>query len=376
MDKQLNSDIIQQLESLCSQFSERAASHDQRSEFVFQNYKELKDFRFFSKGIPAQFGGGNLSYHNLCQITRRIAQACGSTALAYAMHSHPVALNVFKAQKGDPKAEKTLEKIATNELIIAGTGANDWLESNGSATAIDGGYIVNAHKRFVSGGPGAQVLVSSVNFESANGNEVLHFSLPLSTEGIQIQDNWNTLGMRATGSNDVILENLFLPDGAIVARRPAGQWHAMWDAILPNAMPLICSAYMGLADAARSLALSSSQGKDSLANLVGEMNNHFTAAELALKDMIERHAEYQFTPSQSNTEAVLTRKTLVHQGVRSCIDIASTLVGGSGFFKGHPLERIIRDARAMHFHPLPNHKQTVFSGRFLLGLDPVCELIK
>jgi alkylation response protein AidB-like acyl-CoA dehydrogenase len=47
------------------------------------------------------------------------------------------------------------------------------------------------------------------------------------------------------------------------------------------------------------------------------------------------------------------------------------LVGGAGFFRGHPMERIVRDVRAMHFHPLPVRRQELFSGRMALGLDPL-----
>lgn len=365
----------QTLAALCATFAKRASCVDQEEIFVQDNYQELKQARFFSLGIPTEYGGGGLRYEEMGQVIRRLAQACGSTALAFAMHSHPVALNVFKAKKGDAKAQATLQKIAANELIIAGTGANDWLASNGTAIAVEGGYVINAHKRFVSGGPGAQVLVSSVNCETAQGQEVLHFSLPFSTPGIHIQSNWHTLGMRGTGSHDVLLENVFLPDTAIVARRPAGQWHGIWDTILPIAMPLICSAYVGMAEAAHELALEASAGKPALASLVGQMNNHLTIARMALDDLIARQNEYGFVPNQSNTEAVLTRKTLIYQGVHQTVELACTLAGGRSFFQGHPLERIQRDIRAMHFHPLPEHKQTAFSGRILLGLDPVCELV-
>ncbi len=375
-ESSLEAGVESQLDTLCAAFAERATIHDQNGQFVQSNYDDLKNFRFFSKGIPAEYGGGGLDYNALCQVTRRLAQACGSTALAFAMHSHPVAINVFKAKKGDPKAQATLQKIAANELIIAGTGANDWLESNGSATPVSGGFIINAHKRFVSGGPGAQVLVSSVNYETEAGQEVLHFSLPFNTEGVQVQNNWKTLGMRATGSNDVILENVFLPESAIVARRPAGVWHPLWDAILPTAMPLICSAYFGMAETAAAMALKSNQGNPAVASLLGEMNNHLTSAHLALNDLIARHQNYGYTPSQQNTDTVLTRKTLVHQGVKATIETAAILIGGSGFFQGHPMERIIRDARAMHFHPLPEHKQHTFSGRIMQGMDPLCELTR
>jgi alkylation response protein AidB-like acyl-CoA dehydrogenase len=370
--EQVNDNTEELIHNLGSVFSDRAQNYDQEGQFVSQNYRELKDARFFSLAIPAELGGGNLSYDSICYTIRQLARYCGSTALAFAMHTHPVALNVFKFKKtGDSKAKATLAKIAANELIIAGTGANDWLASNGTAEKVAGGYRINAHKRFVSGGPSAQVMVSSVNHQTQDGAEVLHFSLPFSSDGIKIQNNWNTLGMRGTGSNDVILDNVFLPDEAVVARRPAGQWHVLWDTILPIALPIIVSVYVGMAEQACELAVKSAANKPELSSLLGAMHNHLVSAQLALDDMIRRNQSYGFVPGTENTNAILTRKTLAANAVKQAVETAAIIVGGSGFFKGHPLEIIIRDIRAMHFHPLPEHKQFEFSGRTLLDLNPI-----
>ena len=136
-----NIDEIEELtHNLGSVFRDRATEYDIEGQFVQQNYKELKDARFFSLAVPSELGGGGLDYADICRVTRQLACYCGSTALAYAMHTHPVALNVFKFKKtGDAKAKATLEKIAANELVIAGTGANDWLASIGTAEIVEGG---------------------------------------------------------------------------------------------------------------------------------------------------------------------------------------------------------------------------------------------
>lgn len=357
--------------NLGSIFAERARELDESGSFVHTNYKDMKDARFFSLAIPADLGGGGLRYAELAALCRILARHCGSTALAYAMHSHPVALNVFKYLKGDARSGNTLKMLASDELTICGTGANDWLGSNGSARAVEGGYIVNARKRFVSGAPGAQLMVTSVNVVHEDKTEVVHFALPMHAQGIRLQTNWDTLGMRSTGSSDVVLDNVFVADQSIVARRPAGEWHGMWDSILPNAMPLIMSVYIGLADAARDHAIDAVKRDASLAPLLGELNNRHTLAELAVTDMVSRNDNFGFTPSLTNTAAILARKTLATNAVLQVVDLACTIVGGAGFFRQHPLERITRDVRAAHFHPLPEHKQVQFCGRVLAGLDPI-----
>ncbi len=352
-------------------FADRAYDHDRDGTFVSDNYADLREAALFSAGIPGELGGGGASHAELCGVIRELGRHCGSTALAFAMHSHPVAANVFKHLRGDEKATATLRKIAAHGLVIAGTGANDWLGSNGTAEAVEGGYRVTAHKRFVSGCPGADVFVTSAVHESNDGAEVLHFAVPFKSDGITIVETWDTLGMRGTGSNDVTMAAVFVAEEAIIARRPAGSWHPMWNVIIPIALPLITSCYVGLAEAAADMATASAKGKPYLAKPLGELHNELTTAQLALDDMIRITDNYRFTPSVANADAILTRKSLAARAVKSTVEKAAELVGGPGFFKAHALERIVRDIRAMHFHPLPEARQQIFSGRVALELDPV-----
>ncbi len=262
--------------------------------------------------------------------------------------------------------------LAKDELIIAGTGANDWLESSGEAEKVDGGYVVSAHKRFVSGAPGAHLFVTSVSYAGPQGPEVLHFAIPFNTKSVRIIETWKALGMRGTGSHDVVLDNVFVSDEAIVARRPVGVWHPMWNVVLPTAMPLIVSAYVGLAEASANFAIEAAKYKKAeLASTVGAMLNSLTTAQISLEDMIRLNANHGFAATNEIANAILTRKVIAAEAVKATVEIAAELVGGPGFIQGHPIERIVRDIRAVHFHPLPLRRQQIFSGRIALGFDPV-----
>ncbi len=81
--------------SLGEEFAKRAAETDQNGEFVSTNYHELRRHRFFSAGIPVELGGGGATYVELASIIRELGHHCGSTALSFAMHTHPVAANVY-----------------------------------------------------------------------------------------------------------------------------------------------------------------------------------------------------------------------------------------------------------------------------------------
>lgn len=367
-----DADWVELASDLGQTFSQRAADYDAGCDFVEANYEDLRKHRMFSIGVPSELGGGGATFEDVCGVIRTISYCCGSTGLAYAMHSHPVGLNRFKFLKGDEKAEVTLRKIAEKELIIAGTGANDWLTSSGRLVRTASGYTVNAHKRFVSGGPGADLMVTSAVLRNPDGSEeILHFSIPFAAKGVKIRNNWRTLGMRGTGSNDVLLEDVEIPTDAITGRRPVGQWHTLWDTVLPIALPMIVSCYVGIAERAVDITLEACRGKADKAVQVGELNNALSSARMVLTQMIRDNHEFDFEPAVDQTCETLTCKTLATQAVRTVVDLATELVGGPGFFQGHELERITRDIRAIAFHPLPEGKQKLFTGRVALGLDPL-----
>ena len=111
---------------------------------------------------------------------------------------------------------------------------------------------------------------------AVEGDSVLHFALPVKSEGIRIEQTWRTLGMRATGSHDVILEDVFLPEQAVSLRRPQGAWHPLFHLIMLLALPLIYSVYVGVAESARGIALGLARKRPQLEPMlqqVGELEN-------------------------------------------------------------------------------------------------------
>ena len=151
-----------------------------------------------------------------------------------------------------------LPRVAQEQLILVSTGASDWVESHGSASPVEGGFRVSARKSPASGAPAGAILVSSARWETApDGPQVIHFSVPFAADGVSIEETWDTMGMRATGSHTVVLDDVFVPEAAVALVRPAGVWHPVWNTVVGAAMPLIMSVYVGVAEAAveRALAL-------------------------------------------------------------------------------------------------------------------------
>ncbi|MBX3192820.1 MAG: acyl-CoA dehydrogenase family protein [Labilithrix sp.] len=367
-----NIDWVEKAKAIGPALSEAAARHDLDGTFVREGYALLRERRFFSMGVPRELGGGGAGHREICETVRALAHSCGSTALAFSMHSHLLAAAVWRHLHGQ-SAEALLRKIAANETVLLSTGASDWVDSNGTMTRVEGGYRVSAKKVFGSGGPAADLLVTSARYEDPQaGAQVLHFTVPASAEGVTFAADWNTLGMRGTGSDTIVLKDVFVPEHAISLRRPRGAWHAAWSVTLTVAIPIFMAPYVGIAEAAREVAHGIAKTKNDAhaADLAGELENLVAQTQLAWRAAIDGADDYDFAPSLDLASRALVAKTLCANGATAAVRKAMELAGGASFFRG-PLERMLRDVAAAPYHALPEKRQLRFSGLVALGRDPI-----
>ncbi|MEH6631786.1 MAG: acyl-CoA dehydrogenase family protein [Halopseudomonas aestusnigri] len=361
-------------ETLAHGMAENTAERDLSATFATNNHKNLQEHKLFSALIPLEIGGGGAKYSEMAKFLRKIAKYNASTALALAMHQHLISAAVYNNINGKP-GRKLMDTVVADETILVSTGANDWMESNGEAIRTQGGYIVTARKPFASGSTAAHVLVTSVRVNDPElGAQVLHFSIPIKTDGISFSNDWDTLGMRESGSQTIILERVFIPDRAIILTRPQQGYCAIFDVVLPCALPLIMSVYLGVAEAAAEIAVDLAkkrEGDEVTPFLIGEMINHLTTAQITVNDMISLTNNLEFTASAEVSNAILIRKTIAVNAVVNTVEKAMEAAGGAGFYRKHGLERMLRDIHAAQFHPMQEKRQHQFSGRIALSLPPV-----
>ena len=371
-------DAIAVARELGPTLAQRAAAHDEDDTFVVDSYADFKQRKLFSAGVPAELGGGGATHPELCTMLREIARCCGSSALALSMHTHLIALAVWRWKHGTPTAramaESLLARVGAEELILVSSGASDWLDGSGKAEKVDGGFQIDAHKFFASGSPSGQLLLTTAVYDDpVAGSTVLHLPVPLDGPGVRIHDNWRTLGMRATGSNDITLEKVFVREHAVGVRRPRGKWHEFFDMHAPVVWPLVMSVYVGVAEAARAVALSraATRRDDPIAQgLVGEMDTNLASGQLALREMVSLCNDYDYAPGLERSNKVYIHKTIVARSVLRAVELAMEVCGGSSFFRNVGIERLFRDIQAVRFHPWQERKQYIFSGRVALGLEP------
>jgi alkylation response protein AidB-like acyl-CoA dehydrogenase len=240
---------------------------------------------------------------------------------------------------------------------------------------VQGGYRVTARKVFCSGAPMGDLLMTSAAYDDPEaGPTVLHCPVPFAADGVQVMDNWRTLGMRGTGSHDVMLDAVFVPESAVSLRRPRGKWHPFFNVAAAVAMPLIMAVYVGVAEAAAAVACreaTKKRGDPHLPYLLGEMENALTMAQMALQGMIDIAADYGFEAVEQTANAIFIRKTVAARAVIQTAEKALEAVGGAGFFRRLGLERLLRDVHGAQFHPLPEKRQLLFTGCLALGLEPL-----
>ncbi|MET8778387.1 acyl-CoA dehydrogenase family protein [Nocardia sp. NPDC004654] len=365
-------DWIERARSVGETLRAEVADRDRSGEISAPAFDLLRDTGLSAALVPAEYGGGGATHRDMGEVLRELGRHDPSTAVAFAMHAHLVATQVWRHKHG-ADATPLFQKVVGGALLVS-TGASDWVGSNGRAERVDGGYLVHARKAPASGCEIGTVLVTSVRYdEGPDGPQVLHCAVPLSAPGIRIEKTWDTLGLRATGSHTVVLDGVFVPDAAISLIRPADVWPPLLNVVIGAAMPLVLAAYLGIADGAvdTALAVVSGRGDPHIVQLVGELANaHTTAADL-VEAMFSGSANLEFGNTDAYAARTLSRKTVAADALIETVRLAIETVGGVGYSRSSELEMRYRDVHGCLFHPLPRAKQILFSGHVLLGHTPL-----
>ncbi|WP_454623997.1 acyl-CoA dehydrogenase family protein [Bradyrhizobium cenepequi] len=371
LDASKSRSILELAQELGPVFARRAEQATDEDKFVAENFADLKAAGLVEAGVPAELGGGGADVDELAEMLRTLAHYCGSTALAFSMHTHQVAIPAWrwKVQKAAP-VEPLLRRIANERIILLSSGGSDWIGGSGRAEKVDGGYRITARKVFSSSSPAGDLMMTSAVLESeGEPATVLHFGVPMNSPNVKVLDNWRTLGMRGTGSNDVAIEGHVVPEAAVAARRKAGEWHPLFQIIATTAFPLIYSVYLGVAESARDIAIAAAKRKtpdQHAIQLAGRMDTELAAARLAREWMLA--AVRLNAPSAATVNQVMMGRQLVARHAISAVEYAMELAGGAGFYRATGLERRFRDIQAARYHPLQSGPQAQYAGSMALGL--------
>jgi alkylation response protein AidB-like acyl-CoA dehydrogenase len=358
-------------------FAPRAERHDREASFPFEDYADLRAAGLLGLCVPARYGGLDADYETYCLVAEQIAQGNASTALTFNMHCLAMLMMGVVADRMpmSPAARERHEKLRAakfREVIEEGAfygqphsepveqGETDTALSVGgrrfgtTARKVDGGYVVNGRKFFVSlAGCAPYFATPAIRLGKEPWIErTLYLQVPKAAPGVSFPGDWDPMGMRGTVSRDMLLQDVFVPDDAEVL--PPGVFGAMYNAF-PHLSPLtFCATFLGLMQAAYDGALAYLTG-----HMAGSPGLHTEAAGKgpAVAEMLftleAARALYYRAISEAGVDAppdAVQRARAAHVTVqRSTVTVTQEAIrvcGGRGLLKRYPLERYARDARA------------------------------
>ncbi|MGH2587162.1 MAG: acyl-CoA dehydrogenase family protein, partial [Dehalococcoidia bacterium] len=365
----------------------RAAGYDRENRFFHEDFEALRQAGYLLLAVPKELGGYGMALAEVCREQRRLAYHAPATALATNMHLYwtGVAADLYRA--GDDSCRWILEEVVAGAVFAAGHGeaGNDFpvLASSARAERVEGGYRFYGHKIFGSLTPVWTYLgIHAMDTADPDNPKVVHAFMPRDTPGYAIKETWDTLGMRATASQDTILDGAVVPDRYIPRVLPAGLAGAdlFILSIFAWGEPTFASIYYAIAERARDLAVADVKRKTSVALGGRSMAYHpmtqYVVAEMTLelermRPQIERIAADWSTGVDHGgawpAKLVATKYACV-EGAKRVVDLALEVSGGAGMFKRNELERLYRDVRCGGFHPANAALTHEIVGKTTLGI--------
>jgi alkylation response protein AidB-like acyl-CoA dehydrogenase len=382
MHEALNHVLSNDMLRRCAQ---RAAGYDRDNRFFSEDFAELKDAGYLTMVVPREFGGRGLTLAQSCREQRRLAYHAPATALGINMHVYWVGVAADLWRQGDKSLEWMLTEAMAGEVFNAGHSerGNDIpvLLSTSKAERTEGGFRISGHKMFGSLSPvftryGAHAMWA----DAEGGPKIVHVFMSRDSKGYQIKETWDTLGMRATRSDDILLDGVFVPDRYVARILPAGAPDAYIVATFAWALMGFANVYYGIAQRAIDLALPGIKSKTALA-VTRSMAYHpevqHAVAEMMLAfDPIGPHLD-QVADDWSNgvdhgatwPAKIVSAKYHAVEAAWKIVDLAMEVSGGGGMFRGNELERLFRDARCGRFHPSNSFLTHEIVAKTALGID-------
>jgi alkylation response protein AidB-like acyl-CoA dehydrogenase len=380
---------------LASEIGPRAPDHDRDGSFPFDSFVAIKRSGYLAAPVPEPLGGlGVTSVHDLLVASSRLARADAALTLGVNMHLVFV-LNVARlwqmaAASGDERRAgafaATLEQVARADTVFASAVSEpqqDLTRPATTATRTDTGWIVSGRKIFCTMSPAADVLYTAVTYSDDRGRELYGYAMvPRETPGVVVHDDWDALGMRASGSHSVSFEQVQLPHSALRGGFPTGDATAYLERNLGAGL-FHAAAALGIAESADAHAVSRLARRADLdphtRMLVAENVVDLSACRAVISraaSLIDEH--YTLNPTARGTSDELTRlfgeaqsaKLFIGEAALRIVDRALALSGGAGYLNGSPLARAYRDVRALPFmHPLGASRAYAFLGQLAAGRE-------
>ncbi|WP_138417549.1 acyl-CoA dehydrogenase family protein [Aquibacillus sediminis] len=357
--------LFQSSVQLAKQFAQRADTIDETGKFPFENFADLKDANYLSLTVPKKFGGEGLTLYDMLVVQEQIARGDGATGLSLGWHLG-IVLELAENNMWEPKTFASMcEKIVNDQALInrAATEPATGSPTRGGmpqTTAVKEGneWVINGRKTFTSMAPALDYSLVTARIDNTEEKGV--FLIDHRQEGIRIEETWNTISMRGTRSDDLVLEHVRVEASALVEDQ---------DTLANNTTPKawllhIPACYLGIATAARDYAIkfASEYKPNSLPGpikevpevqrKIGEMELELFKARQMLYGVAARWEDQPDRRVEMAGELGAV-KHIVTNSANTIVDLAMRIVGARSLASNNPLQRYYRDIRAgLHNPPM------------------------
>ncbi|MWV43873.1 acyl-CoA dehydrogenase [Paenibacillus sp. HJL G12] len=361
--------IASRSDRLAAMIAKRAPVHDRDGSFPFESFDDLREAGYLKLTVPAAFGGEEASLYEMLLGQERLAKGDGSTALAVGWHVSQMLQMRIKQSWPRKLYEDFCRRVAEEGAMINQFASEP---STGSpsrggrpltaAVRADGGYRLTGRKTFSSLIPVLDqfTVTAFVEDEDRIGTFFVRKG-----PGVSIDETWDTLGMRGTGSHDLLLDDVFVPhDERIDSCEGGGGTAVPGMSDHGGALLHIPACYLGIAWAARDFAVkfaaeyrpSSLPGPIAelphIQQKIGEMESELITARTLLYSVADRWDRLPSERPSMKPELGLAKTVATNAALR-IVDLAMRIVGGSSLSRSLPLERMYRDVRAgLHNPPM------------------------
>jgi len=372
--------LLDRVAALAADFATRAGAHDRDASFPFENFAALRDAGLLSLTIPQDLGGLGEGLVTTCRVIEQVARGDAATALVLAMH-YIYHATFARARRWPPGMQERLCRESNHGIALInvvrvepelGTPARGGLPATAATRTADG-WRLNGHKLYATGSP---ILAYYFVWARTAGDQpqVGYFLVPRAAPGVRIVETWDHMGMRATGSHDLLLEDVSLPEDHALELRPPAGWSPPDPAIAGWNTLTLTALYHGIATAAR----------DWLVRYLHERVPANLGASLAtlprMQEAVGRIQALLYTNAQliyslaaeidagnlaATSRAGIVKYTATTNAIEA-IEIALSLVGNPGLSRHHPLERHHRDVMCSRIHSPQDDQILLNAGKAVL----------
>lgn len=358
---------------------QRVKESEQHATFSEDTLRDLQEERYLSLTLPKEYGGEGLSLYEFLLLQEKLAAGDGATALSVGWHMGVIMELSEQTLWTQEKFNYIAKEVGQHQKLVnrAATEPATGSPTRGGIPETraerDGdSYIINGRKTFTTMANVLDYIIVTAYVEDKEA--VGSFLIKKDTQGVHVEHTWDTLGMRGTGSDDLILKDVRLKEDMLVEvnssnkKRPAPKG---WLLHIP-------ACYLGIAIAARNDAIEFARNfqPNSLKTPISEVPHvNQKIGEMDLKLLHARHFMYAIAErwDQATEEErqllgpeLAAVKTVATNIANEVVDLAMRVVGGRGLSKDYPFEQYYRDVRAgLHNPPMDDMVINMLAGRAL-----------